>query len=153
MNGQPLSQRFHEKFTSGPTLECWLWTGSINNHGYGQIRANGKLEYAHRTSYRLHVGSIPDGMCVLHRCDVPRCVNPSHLFLGTMAQNTADALSNNRLCSGERHPGSKLTDKEVALIRSSQDSQTGLARQHGVSRSLIYLIQTRKQRKEMNQCK
>lgn len=81
---------------------CWLWTGpTMSQFGYGRIKVKAgegysAHEYAHRTSYALFRGEIPDGLCVCHRCDVPACINPEHLFLGTYKDNTQDAIAKGR---------------------------------------------------------
>lgn len=68
---------------------CWIWPGYKNANGYGYTTRNGEL-FAHRAIYKLFIGSIPVGLCVLHRCDIPACVNPAHLWLGTHADNNKD---------------------------------------------------------------
>lgn len=69
---------------------CWLWTGCTYNHGYGSFLWDGRMQAASRVSWQMHNGPIPAGQHVLHRCDIPLCVNPGHLFLGTHEQNMAD---------------------------------------------------------------
>ena len=76
---------------------CWLWQGHCESKaGYGQVSYNGKSVPAHRMFYAELVGPIPQGICVLHKCDVPQCVNPEHLFLGTQKDNTQDMISKGR---------------------------------------------------------
>lgn len=87
-------ERFNQKVNK--TNTCWLWTGSQNPKGYGRISYNGKVIRAHRLSYLLHKGKIPDGLNVCHTCDIPRCVNPDHLWLGTYAENNQDMVKKNR---------------------------------------------------------
>lgn len=107
-----LSDRFWSKVRK--TKKCWVWIGSIGACGYGQMfsgQRNRSPLLAHRVSWEIHYGSIPPGLCVLHRCDNPRCVRPNHLFLGTRRDNTQDMLSKGRM-------NAKLTVKSVARIRS-----------------------------------
>ena len=97
---------------------CWLWTAS-NVRGYGQYRLNGKIRFAHRVSYAHHIGSIPDGHLVLHRCDTPACVNPDHLFTGTAQDNSDDKMSKGRdkKVIGVAHHNAKMTPETVRLAR------------------------------------
>lgn len=89
-----LKERFLEKVNK--TKTCWLWIGCLNSSKYGQIRVNGRTRGAHQISYELFVGEIKDKLWVLHKCDVPNCVNPNHLFLGDVVANTQDMISKNR---------------------------------------------------------
>lgn len=97
---QLVGRRFWAKVEKGPG--CWLWTGAKNSRGYGQTASGlkGKSKLAHRASYEHFYGPIPDGLYVLHRCDVPHCVNPQHLFVGTAADNMQDAVRKGRALVG-----------------------------------------------------
>lgn len=78
------------------TSTCWIWTGSRRGSGYGGVRIGGVLYLAHRISYLISIGPIPDGLLVLHRCDVALCVRPDHLYLGSQKQNVHDAIERGR---------------------------------------------------------
>lgn len=95
-NRRDIQCRFDEKFIPEPNTGCWLWTGSMDGHGYGQIRDKRKNRAAHRVSMELAGVTIDDGKIVRHKCDTPACVNPDHLIVGTMAENTADMVSRGR---------------------------------------------------------
>ena len=111
-----VEKRFWDKVDK--TDDCWNWTGSVDKDGYGLTRLNGKLIKAHRLSYSFLNGIIPEGMCICHHCDNPGCVKPSHLFMGTDADNVHDAISKGRLpAHGEKHGNSKLTEDDVHEIR------------------------------------
>ena len=103
---------------SGGDDACWEWLAGTRG-GYGLMRWRGKTTSAHRVSWELAHGSIPDGLDVLHSCDNPRCVYPAHLFLGTHQDNMVDMLRKGRgnKPSGEKNGNSKLTDAQVAEIR------------------------------------
>lgn len=98
---------------------CWQWTGAINNKGYGQFRLarNEPAAYAHRIAYELETGErVPHGMFVCHACDNPRCVRPSHLFLGSHRDNTNDMVAKERQAIGERNSHAKITPDEAIRI-------------------------------------
>lgn len=84
-----------------PDGDCWRWGVSGNN--YGTLQFRGRSWVAHRVSWTLHVGEIPPGLWVLHHCDHKWCVNPKHLYLGTHADNTRDAVERHRMVSGDQH--------------------------------------------------
>lgn len=91
----PLIKRFNEKYKIMPN-NCWHWTAHLGHFGYGKIYNDKKASYAHRVSWELHNGEIPEGMSVLHKCDNPQCVNPDHLFLGKQGDNVSDMLNKGR---------------------------------------------------------
>lgn len=128
--------------------ECWEWTGSKNRDGYGRFR-DGPPQKAHRVSYKLFCGPVPDGAQVLHKCDNPGCVNPRHLFLGDHIVNMQDMASKGRasVTRGTDNPNAKLTDAKVIAIRerykAGGESLRKLAKEFGVSHELIRLIVTR----------
>lgn len=112
------------------TDTCWIWTGGKAYGGYGQMghKENGKTiqTIAHRFSYELHKGPIPDGMVILHTCDNPPCVNPDHLSVGTQKDNIHDAIAKGRArrnYAGRPHkPYAKLKESDVAQIREMHKS-------------------------------
>jgi hypothetical protein len=106
--------------TAFGSTDCWYFAGSRDAIGYGRIPALGENK-AHRVSWRIFRGQIPQGMRVLHRCDVRNCVNPEHLFLGTQADNVRDMMEKKRHRVvpqfGESNPMARLTREEVGAIR------------------------------------
>lgn len=104
-------ERFWLFVDKGPG--CWEWTGSLRHKGYGQFGPGIK---AHRFSYELHNGPIPEGFVVRHTCHNPRCVNPAHLLVGTVAENNQDMALSGRAAHGEHHHSTRLTSDEVLAI-------------------------------------
>lgn len=120
---------------------CWIWGGARNSGGYGHLTINGVTKTANRVSWEEHNGPIPEGMYVLHRCDVRACINPKHLFLGSAKDNTHDAISKGRLNKvGEAHHNSKLTQAQVLEIRQNSKSHEDIAKEFGISKSHVSSI-------------
>ena len=149
----PLLRRFLDRFVPGEKHECWEWEASKDRYGYGQIRNGCRLLRAHRVSYELFVGPIPDGLHVRHKCDNPCCVNPNHLEVGTNADNVRDKMERGRHRGprGSKSGSAKLCEPEVVLIKKflirhpPVKGKNGgpcnfLARWFGVSASTVSLI-------------
>lgn len=133
---------------------CWPWRGTISSSGYGQFRIGrkGPVLSAHRVSWALHNGLIPDGKIIMHSCDHPWCVNPEHLSAGTQKENMADSVAKGR--RAKRHqphcPHSRvriLTDDQVRAIRADDRKVHFIAHEHGVSESCIYSIRSGERKK------
>lgn len=139
-----LLERFERMYTPEPMSGCWLWLGAPTNEmGYGQINDGNRLQKAHRVSWILHCGEIPDGLWVLHKCDNPACVNPQHLFLGDLQANVDDMHKKGRAPVGERQPNAILSDAAVREIRSDERGPRALAKVYGVSHQKISQIKLR----------
>jgi len=142
-------KRFEDKIMYEPNTGCWIWTSAVNTWGYGQFCFNRKAHSAHRFSYKLYRGEIPNGLHVCHHCDNRLCVNPDHFFLGTALDNALDKVRKGRCSSGQRHGMSKLTDREVDEIRElykNNFKQTYIAQFYEVSIANIYYIVNNKSR-------
>lgn len=100
---------------------CHEWLGARNRRGYGNINVDGKSLKAHRVAWELYLGTIPDGLCVLHKCDNPPCINPEHLFLGTRQDNIDDMFSKGRghKAFGAGTNKTKLRDADIERIREA----------------------------------
>lgn len=145
--------------------ECWLWTGATSREHGVLVGEDGKMVYAHRLSWELHNGPIPAGLCALHDCpggDNPRCVRPSHLWLGTKAQNAADRDKKCRTARGQRHGAytkpecrgrgarngrARLTESDVreirriaALFPPRKVPITALSRRFGICTSSVRYV-------------
>ncbi len=128
---------------------CWIWIGTRNEYGYGVVNdgrlasGNHRKRAAHRKVYELLVGAIPNGLSILHRCDVPACVNPAHLYPGTQQQNLDDAVMRGRVPFGSRRPDCKISDAALVEVRAAVargETRAAIAKRYGVSRTLIIRI-------------
>jgi hypothetical protein len=138
----PLEERFWAQVDkdgpNNPVIgKCWVWTGTSTGR-YGGIKVNGKPQTASRVSWEIHFGKIPEGLLICHKCDYGHCVNPDHLFLGTMIDNMQDMLDKGRGNRGfcETHSQAKLTNADVEEIRRLYIPRKGvgiLAERFGVS--------------------
>ncbi len=131
------------------TDDCWVWQGNRDRHGYGLFTHKGVYfcDFAHRVSYTIHSGPIPEGMAVCHRCDNPPCVNPDHLFLGSQLENIVDMQKKGRgvIDKGERHWANVLKHEQVVAIKAALADYTPgltskLAAAYGVSIPTIKAI-------------
>lgn len=126
---------------------CWLWMRHCEHTGYGVVRIQGRNWQAHRATWALFYGPIPKDLKVLHHCDTRSCINPSHLFLGTQADNISDMLKKmrGRISYGEAHHKAKLTLEDVELIREKLqhgEPISTLSKQFHVSAHSIRMIKT-----------
>lgn len=148
----PPKERFEQKVMRDPNSGCWLWEGNVNNTGYGTfnpVGRGGKTLKAHRFSYATYRTEIPPGLCVLHKCDVPSCVNPDHLFLGTHTENMRDMAAKGRSkrgreapahLKGERAPWSKLTEQQAREIKVAVGAGRLIGPRYGISAAQVNLI-------------
>lgn len=137
---------------------CWEWTNFNNTRGYGMLFYQGSSQLAHRVSWQIHNGPIPAGLFVCHQCDNPKCVRPSHLFLGTALDNARDRdrkgragkLPSRKGCkglAGESHPMAVLSESDVLLIRrrlEEGESSVAIGKEYGVDTSTISAIRRRR---------
>ena len=149
----PDAERFEVKWVACE-CGCHIWTGYRDQDGYGRFWLDGKNRGAHRISYESNIGHVPDGLCVLHECDNPGCVNPDHLFLGTPADNVRDMASKGRhgAAHGEQHYNAKLTVEDVRDIRKLRGkfTQGALAEMYGISQAHVSRIQVGTSWKEVS---
>lgn len=156
--GDPLERFWAQVDRSG---SCWLWRG-LASGDYGRISLDGRMWSAHRFVYHLTYGPIPDGLWVLHHCDVRSCCRPEHLYLGTHAENTRDAVERGRMATGdrsstrlypERHcrgsdsPHAKLTEdavREIRRLAAGGASHPSIARRYGVAPTTIWEVVARR---------
>lgn len=142
-----IEERFWRKVARAAPDECWEWQGSRKPANYGSIWGGakiGKVLLAHRVSYEIHNGPLPDGAVIMHTCDNPPCCNPAHLVLGTHKVNAEDKVEKARHSFGENRYNAKLTDQDVRDIRNSPLRIFELTKHYDVSQSVISNIRTGK---------
>jgi hypothetical protein len=153
-------QRFLGSCAHGGKSECWEWHGIVNSNGYARFSFKDKHVLAHRFSFELFVSAIPAGFVVCHSCDNRLCVNPHHLWLGTQADNLADAVAKGRMfrpdTRAEKNGNKKLTWKKVRAIREMAASGAKnhlIAKSFGVSNGTIGNVVNFETWKEAKECK
>jgi len=136
-------RRFFARIQKPPELNaCWIWVGTFTHYGYGSLSVNGHIKLAHRLSYEIHVGPIPEGLFVCHRCPTgedKRCVNPDHLYVGKAQDNVNDKVRENH----QAHIPKKLTAddvQEIRLLYRTGSSQRRIAELFSVSHRTIGAI-------------
>jgi len=125
---------------------CWIWAGTTNGR-YGTLWVGKNRRYAHRHSYVIHKGPIPDGALVLHDCDKALCVNPDHLHLGTQLDNMREASERMRLRVGMRNPAARRSVDEIRAVREAVEageSYSSISRRMGIALSNVSLIARRR---------
>jgi len=131
------------RYTVDQDTGCWIWNGVKDGGGYGRVHY---IKYgfrsAHRLSYNTYKGTIPENVCVCHKCDVRSCVNPDHLFLGTNIDNLKDRDSKGRQAKGINNGTSKLVEKEVLEIRKLKGHmrQIDIAKLYNIHTDTVYRI-------------
>jgi hypothetical protein len=167
-------RKFDDKCFPVTETGCWLWTGAVTPWGYGKLGRNNRTIVAHRFMWQHVHGDIPEGMFVMHKCDVPACVNPQHLMLGNAAANSADMVAKGRQAHGDRagsrvhiesvpradrhwtrrmpglvpvgeaNPAAKLTAAAVRAIRADKRTHRQVAAAYGVSMGSIENVRARR---------
>lgn len=137
-------QLFWLKVNRDDADACWLWNGALQRDGYAHFTAERKTISSHRYAYELIVGPVPDGLDLLHSCDVRHCVNPAHLRPGTHHENMLEAKAKGRHVHGARNRHAKLSDEQVVEIRAEYYGRRGgssnakeLAAKYGVGKATI----------------
>ena len=129
-----LKKRFFDKVDKRGKDECWNWTASTRNSGYGRIGYNGKVVSAHRLSWIIHNGPIPEGKWILHKCDNKLCVNPNHLYAGTPGDNNYDTAKRTSPKSGRISRFSLEDIQEIKRLYSNRITQKIISEKFGCSR-------------------
>jgi hypothetical protein len=139
---ESIRRRLEEKSIPEPNSGCLLWFGAYHQFGYGRLNIDGEIISAHCLSYAVSNGIVGASDQVLHRCDVPSCINPAHLYLGDDKQNAADRMARGRnpCRKGENAGRAKLTDEQVRAIRADPRSLRKIAAAYGISKGPVTAI-------------
>jgi len=139
-----LKERFNNKYIEDESTGCWTWIKCLSKDGYGfihdYVEDKIKLKRAHRASWEIFRGPIPDRLCVLHKCDNTKCVNPEHLWLGTNNENMKDMSIKKRASWGIKNHLCKLSEFQVKEIRKMKGTHKSIANKFRVSSTLISFI-------------
>lgn len=143
--GSSLAEVIEHYSMPEPNSGCWLWLGGLDRAGYGKVWIAGRTMAGHRVSWLAFKGEIPRGLFACHKCDMPSCVNPAHLFLGTAADNNADAATKGRNCTGrpnprvwgERNGHARHSEETMLRVIAATGTQVGIAKRFGVSPSAV----------------
>lgn len=148
-----MKERIYHWFIQTDQKECWNWNGTIGKRGYGVIRQQNKLCYAHRKIYEIENNiTLNSNQIIMHKCDNPKCVNIHHLEIGTLQDNVQDMINKNRQCKGEGKKQAKLTETQVLEIyNNNYEPYITIARKYKVSDTLIHLIKQGKRWKYLTQ--
>lgn len=145
-----VKKRLLSKYKVNEATGCWEWTGQKkkDKFAYGLIWIGDRNYRAHRVSYEIHKGPIPEGLDILHSCDNPPCINPDHLSVGTRGENCQDAASRDRFPLNEKHHNTKLSAQDVIDIRANPGNltQKEAGKLYGVSSGTISRIKNFKRR-------
>jgi hypothetical protein len=151
VRARPIADRLAEQSMPEPNSGCLLWLGHACKRGYGRIHVAGiGPKLAHRISYELAHGPVPDGLMLLHKCDNPSCINPQHLRVGTQAENVADMMAKGRenrdprpYHRGASNPNAYLTEETIRKVLLSDLAQAPAAEFFGISRAWVQRIRAR----------
>ena len=139
-SARPIKERMLEKINKADS-GCWEWTSALDNHGYAVISKHNKAAKAYREMYKLFIGPIPEGMCVLHKCDNRKCVNPDHLYIGTKSDNMMDrAYRNPDNQGGVSRKLSQGQADEIRLLHKKGVNWRILCKRFDISNGTLYRI-------------